>query len=244
MKRRCYFLPLVIVLVLGLVVGKGDEKARRATVAIYHQILFSWFDDDPFEVKEECEYDFVGTGVFVSPNLVLTASHNRPIPLYDETDPYERDYWAKSVIRVVVKPFGDENYYLTTQVFAPPNDDVLLLRVIGYKSKHYLPLGKPKERRDCYVPTYLDGVPVELTARIQKVDFVIDWGVEWKEEKRLILFSPSVYPGVSGSPLVQDGKVVGIAVGRLPTRYPFGLAYPIDIVRKFLQTKVSNGDGK
>lgn len=243
MVRKVLVLFLLTVSVLGFVVGKGNERARRATVAIYHQIIYSWFHDDPFEVKEP-EYDFVGTGVFISPNLVLTASHNRPIPLYDETDPYERDQWTKSVIRVVVKPFGDENYYLTTEVFVPQNEDILLLRVIGYRSKHYLPLGEPKERKDCYLPTYLDGVPVEFTVKIQKLDYVIEWGVEWKEEKRLILFSPSVYPGVSGSPLVQDGKVVGVVVGKLPSRYPFGLAYPVDLVRKFLQTKVSIGDGK
>lgn len=189
------------------------------------EVHWEWLHDS-FGEFEKGRKTWVGNGVFVSPNLVLTAGHLRPIPLPDD-DPVTEDRLTNSVIRIVVRPATEDNFYLVSIVYSDPVHDIMLLRVLGYKSPCWVRIGKPSLGSAEVVGVFAGrGVRerFHIAAHIFILKLPIRWGLEETELVYVIGFNPTVMNGTSGSPVIQKGKVVGIVVGG---SRDYSFAYPI-----------------
>lgn len=202
------------------------------------EVHWEWLHDSHGRY-ERGHKQWVGNGVFVAPNLVLTAGHLRPVPLMGE-DPAWLDRLNTSAIRLVVRPYSSQDFYLVSVVYSDPVHDIMLLRVLGYRSAHWVSVGKPSLGK-AEVSGFFAARGVRerftIAAHIFIIRLPLRWGVEDMDLVQVIGFNPTVMPGTSGSPLIQRGKVVGIVVGATED---YAFAYPvISEVREVIRHQVT-----
>ena len=200
------FVFLIILIFLSLKFKEEYDKTehfRDMIVKIYSQnVTFDWVEPN----KNESSYESIGTGFFISENIILTASH-----VVEES------------IRVDVSiPLMGKKKYKTTVLSINPYFDFALLKIIKYKSKKYLELGNSKQIKSGDKVLAL-GYP--LAQDKLKLTAGIISGIHQGE----IQTDAPINPGNSGGPLLNaSNKVIGINVSGYRGADNIGYAVPIN----------------
>jgi len=212
-KRFLYLIPLAFLLLVGNF-GIPSSKWARGLVFIYHRVV-----DISGDEKEE-RWDWVGTGFFVAPNVIMTAAHLHPDGSYDSPPPLPDELRF-----LFARPVGSSEFYrLIVLEKAKDERDIMTLRILGYKSTFWFKLGKAKIGEKV---TILAGravkddepVLVKMSALICAKDFPEEWGITKPTVRPLLVISPSIWFGASGSPVLNKrGEVVGVVIGWNRTR--------------------------
>lgn len=207
MRKTLTALWLTVVIGIAFAAGKVAEWVN-AVVLVYHQVRSGG----------QRYWDWVGTGAFVAPNIVLTAAHLHPDGTYD----LPKDNEVKVIY---VKP-ADGDFYLTQVLCrAPDNRDLMVLKVLGYRSKVWFRLGRVKAGEAI---TILAGRKVGddeqdvhktlVKGFIISDRFPMEWGVDRPAVYFMLAFQPLLWGGASGSPVLNKrGELVGVVVGRTGT---------------------------
>ena len=200
------FLVLIILIYLGLKKKEEYDKTehfRDMIVKIYSQnVTFDWLEPN----KNESSYESIGTGFFISENIILTASH-----VVEES------------IRVDVSiPLMGKKKYLTDVMSINPYFDFALLKIKKYKSKKYLELGNSKQIKSG------DSV-LALGYPLAQDKLKLTSGIISGIHKGEIQTDAPINPGNSGGPLLnKQNKVIGINVSGYRGADNIGYAVPIN----------------
>ena len=206
---RLKYVTFVLLLILTFFALKNKEQYdktehfRDMIVKIYSQnVTFDWIEPN----KNESSYESIGTGFFISENIILTASH-----VVEES------------IRVDVSiPLMGKKKYKTTVLSINPYFDFALLKISKYKSEKYLELGNSKQIKSGDKVLAL-GYP--LAQDKLKLTAGIISGIHQGE----IQTDAPINPGNSGGPLLNSSnKVIGINVSGYRGADNIGYAVPIN----------------
>ena len=215
---------LIIFVLLGFYAYKSKEyydkteHFRDIIVKIYSQnITFDWIEPN----KNESSYESIGTGFFISENLILTASHV-----------------VEDSIRVDVSiPLIGKKKFKTEIVSLNPYFDFALIKILKYKSKKYLEFGDSKKIKSGDKVLAL-GYP--LAQDKLKLTAGIISGIHKGE----IQTDAPINPGNSGGPLLnEENKVIGINVSGYRGADNIGYAVPINrfkLYEKEMKSKKEN----
>ncbi len=155
-----------------------------------------------------------GSGFFISDRHIVTCSH-----VVDS---------AKNVYIEI--PSLGSNKIDVKVLYICPRFDVALLETVDYKSKYKLDLGDSdniKMGDDILVVGY----PVSMTLEGVNENYNLKYtsGVISGTQLSLFQVSANINPGVSGSPLIYNGKVIGINNQKMVGDEIEGVGYSIPI---------------
>ncbi|MGT2910411.1 trypsin-like serine protease [Streptococcus cameli] len=204
---------------LEAIIGKDDQYRVKNTKAFPYRTV----------VHLEMEYDdgtYVGSGVMIAPNLILTVAHN----VYNQ----RTKKWAKSVTAAPARnggetPYGKfeaANYYVlrtytTEGNVVPSNYDIAVIKLTKNvpSSVGYLPISKTVSRNErLQVPGY--PAYTSSKARYMHTSFGKADGISSKQ----ISHTVDTEGGNSGSPILNaKNQVVGVhSAGRYGLVRPYG----------------------
>jgi len=205
-------------------------------------------EDTPEEGEERIR--FVGTAFFVSSDIVITAAHVLPIPVWDEPPP-PPDEVIIPKIRI-----GDKFYTLTPLLVAPQERDIAVCKVEGYESPKYLKvdytLPKVLEKTRIYsffpsrdIQDEYGAVPqpVVWEAKVANPNFAAKWGISTPTVVKMLLLRPAAWNGASGSPIIHRGKAIAVLVGIIPNASLL-LAEPLATVKDSISPLLSRARKK
>lgn len=203
------YIIFIILIILTVIAYKTKEQYdktehfRDIIVKIYSQnITFDWLEPN----KNESSYESIGTGFFISKDLILTASHV-----------------VEDSIRVDVSiPLMGKEKFKTKVISLNPYYDFALIKILKYKSEKYLEFGDSKKIKSGDKVLAL-GYP--LAQDKLKLTAGIISGIHQGE----IQTDAPINPGNSGGPLLNnENKVIGINVSGYRGADNIGYAVPIN----------------
>ncbi len=218
------YIIFIILIILTVIAYKTKEEYdktehfRDIIVKIYSQnITFDWLEPN----KNESSYESIGTGFFISEDLILTASHV-----------------VEDSIRVDVSiPLMGKEKFKTKVISLNPYYDFALIKILKYKSEKYLEFGDSKKIKSGDKVLAL-GYP--LAQDKLKLTAGIISGIHQGE----IQTDAPINPGNSGGPLLNnENKVIGINVSGYRGADNIGYAVPINRY-KLYKDDMTNPDVK
>lgn len=163
-----------------------------------------------------------GTGFFIEGNKILTNAHVVSNAKYIE-----------------VQKFKGSKKYIAQVEFISHGSDLALLKVMEkefYKGLVPLSFGKLPELNST-VTTYgypLGGVQLSVTRGVVSRIEMHTYSHSGMEQHLTIQTDAAINPGNSGGPVIQEGKVVGIAFQGLSSAENVGYLIPGIVVKQFL----------
>jgi S1-C subfamily serine protease len=170
-----------------------------------------------------------GTGFITESNKILTNAHVVSNAKYIEVQKYR----------------GSKKYIAQVE-FISHGSDLALLRVMDkkfYEGLVPLKFGKLPELNST-VTTYgypVGGVQLSVTRGVVSRMEMHTYSHSGTEQHLTIQTDAAINPGNSGGPVIQDGKVVGIAFQGLTTADNVGYLIPNIVVKQFLDD-IKNGE--
>ncbi len=208
--------------------SKFRKKLEKAIVRIkVESIELNW--QLPFQLGQIGSGH--GSGFFIDPTHIITCSH-----VVDSSKNIYIEIPSLGSKKIEVKVIG-----------ICPRFDIALLKTIGYKSKEYLKLGTCKDL-NLGDEVYVIGYPVSMTndETFNNYNLKYTKGIISGTQLSLIQVTATINPGVSGSCLIHDDKVIGINSQKMVGEQIEGIGYsvPIDFYHVIEKEFKSNENGK
>lgn len=219
---------ILILIVLLAARVLADETPDMSKSVVMLQIVKQGYDyTTPW--KQESTTGGVGSGFILAGNRILTNAHNVSDNRY-----------------IIVKKENIAKKYPASVEFVGHDCDLALLKVYDpcfFDGTESLSLGElPKI--DSTVSTYgfpMGGTHISVTkgvvSRIQ-TDVYVHSGAD---DHLVVQTDAAINPGNSGGPVMQDGKVIGVAFQGLRQAENIGYMIPTTVIRHFL---LDVNDGK
>lgn len=204
--------------------GEYRKELKPAPPALRAVVGFYTIHEDEDGAKH-C--DWVGSGVFVSTNYIITAAH-----LFVEEE-REMPFAPPKLLRLPQKGdkviyrrvgMGDTQFHTAEIVFVDTTADIALVKVSNPSefSVHFYPLdfSKPDVGSELALVTLCEEQPVRLPLVVASNSFLFPWNSTDDEnrdvEQEMLLLSPCMHPGSSGGGFItKDGRLVAVMVGLL-----------------------------
>ncbi len=155
-----------------------------------------------------------GSGFFIDSQHIITCAH-----VID----------SSKNIYIEIPSQGSKKIEVECMGFCP-RFDIALLKTKDYKSKYHLKLGSVKNVH-LGDEIYVIGYPVSMTQQGISEDYNIKYtkGIISGTQLSLIQVTANINPGVSGSCLIHQGKVIGINSQKLVGEQIEGVGYSVPI---------------
>ncbi|MCP5535735.1 MAG: trypsin-like peptidase domain-containing protein [Akkermansiaceae bacterium] len=165
----------------------------------------------------------IGTGFLIGPNLFLTNAHV-----------------VSNARRLLITMHGSAQKHPARIVHIAHDCDLALLEVqdfTPFKGLAYLQIGDvPKLESQVRVIGYpVGGNRISVTRGVvSRIDFSA-YSHTRSDQHLVVQIDAAINPGNSGGPVLQDGKVVGVAFQGLRSADNTGYMIPTPVVRRFLK---------
>ena len=170
----------------------------------------------------------IGTGFLIGPNLFLTNAHV-----------------VSNARRLLITMHGAARKHPAKIVFIAHDCDLALLEVDDFTPfmglHHFQIGGVPKLESQVRVIGYpVGGNRISVTRGVvSRIDFNT-YSHSRSDQHLVVQIDAAINPGNSGGPVLQDGKVVGVAFQGLRSADNTGYMIPTPVVRRFL-TDIEDG---
>jgi S1-C subfamily serine protease len=171
----------------------------------------------------------IGTGFLIGPNKFLTNAHV-----------------VSNARRILVTVHGSAKRYPAKVEHIAHDCDLALLSVEGFDDFRNFPVFSfgevPKLESQVRVIGYpIGGERLSVTRGVvSRIDFQ-PYSHSRADSHLVVQIDAAINPGNSGGPVVQDGKVVGVAFQGLRQADNTGYIIPVPVIRRFLKDV---GDGR
>ena len=219
--RRDWGMGLLVICVLGVCAAWGQEASHERSVVWIRSVKQGYDYTTPW--KQLPISQGIGTGFIIEGNRILTNAHN-----------------VSDVRYVEVKKQNEAKRYLARVEYVGHDCDLAILRISDagfFEGTTPLELG-PLPVVNTTVSTYgfpVGGQHISVTegvvSRIQMDTYSHPVG----EMHLVIQTDAAINPGNSGGPVLQDGKVVGVAFQGLAQADNIGYLIPTTVIRHFLK---------
>lgn len=165
----------------------------------------------------------IGTGFLIGKNRILTNAHV-----------------VSNARRVLITVYGSPKKYPAKVVFIAHDCDLALLEVDDFKDFETFPTFELGEVPSLESQVRVIGYPVggdRLSVTrgvVSRIDFQ-PYSHSRADSHLVVQIDAAINPGNSGGPVVQDGKVVGVAFQGLRQADNTGYIIPTPVVRRFLK---------